>query len=281
MRFLLLILIAKKFLFFAIAQTDFYVKEKELIILIDSIRKAQSEEEKFLLSDALAIELETILADEKSMQYPFDSIKLISKIVAPDKTWRMFNWHIEDDKKQHKYWCIIQYKHQNKYRIVSLTDVSEDLKNPENKTFKAPQWYGAHYFQVFMPDKNTYILFGYNGKNNLISQKIIEILHFDNKGNIVFGNDVFVTPKGNLKRIIFEYSREVSMSLKYYDKNKIIVFDHLAPREPHLVNSKQFYGPDLSYDAFEYKNGKWQLVENIDVSKFVSSNKKVKYNTPE
>jgi hypothetical protein len=263
------------------SQINLKQKEQELVVLIDSIKKVSTDEEKFLLSDAIALELETILADEQSFSYPFDSLKLISKIIAPDNTWRMFNWHIEDEKKQQKYWAIIQYKYQNTYRVVNLIDAAEDLKNPETKILKAPQWYGAHYFKVFMLEKNKYYLLGYNGKSTIISQKIIEVMSFDNKGNIIFGDDVFVVEKGNPKRIIFEYSREVSMSLKYHDKYKTIVFDHLSPREPHLVNLKQYYGPDLSYDAFQYKKGKWELLQNVDVRKYVVENKKVKYNNPE
>lgn len=281
MRLLLLLFLLLAFSFNSTSQIDLKLKESELILLLDSIRKANTEDDKILLSNAFAVELELILAEENSMQYPFDSLKLISKIVAPDKMWRMFNWHIEDDKKQHKYWAIIQYKHQNKYRVVNLMDAAEDLKSPESKTLKAPQWYGAHYYNVFMPEKNKYYLLGYNGRSNIISRKIIEVMSFDNKGNIIFGDDVFITEKGSPKRMVFEYSREVSMSLKYYEKNKIIVFDHLAPREPHLVNSKQFYGPDLSYDAFEYKKGKWELLQNIDVRKYAVDNKKLKYNNPE
>ncbi len=281
MRLALLLFYLIAFNFNSISQVDLKQKESEIVLLLDSIRKVKTEDDKVLLSDAIALELELMLADENSMQYPFDSLKLISKISAPDNTWRMFNWHIEDDKKQHKYWAIIQYKHQNKYRVVSLMDAAEDLKSPESKTLKAPQWYGAHYFNVFMPEKNKYYLLGYNGKSNIISQKVIEVLSFDNKGNIIFGDDVFVTEKGSPKRIVFEYSREVSMSVKYHEKYKTIVFDHLSPREPHLVNSKQFYGPDLSYDAFQYKKGKWELLQNVDVRKYAVDNKKLKYNNPE
>jgi hypothetical protein len=281
MRLALLLFYIIAFNFNSISQIDLKNKEYELVLLLDSIRKAKTEEDKMLLSDAIALEIELMLTDENSMQYPFDSLKLISKITAPDNSWRMFNWHIEDDKKQHKYWAIIQYKHQNKYRVVSLMDAAEDLKSPESKILKAPQWYGAHYYTVFMPEKNKYYLLGYNGKSNIISQKVIEVLSFDNKGNIIFGDDVFVTEKGSPKRILFEYSREVSMSVKYHDKFKTIVFDHLSPREPHLVNLKQFYGPDLSYDAFQYKKGKWELLQNVDVRKYAVDNKKLKYNNPE
>ncbi len=281
MRSFLLFVFISVICFKSFSQIDLKQKEFELVLLLDSIRKVKSEEEKFLLSDAIALELELVLADENSMQYPFDSLKLISKITAPDNSWRMFNWHIDDDKKQHRYWAIIQYKHQNKYRVVSLMDAAEDLKSPESKTLKAPQWYGAHYYHVFMPEKNKYYLLGYNGKSNIISQKIIEVLSFDNKGNIIFGDDVFITEKGSPKRVVFEYSREVSMSVKYHDKHKTIVFDHLSPREPHLVNLKQFYGPDLSYDAFQYKKGKWELLQNVDVRKYAIDNKKLKYNNPE
>lgn len=281
MRYLILLIFIQAFLLNAISQIDFKQKESEIVLLLDSIQKVKTEEERFLLSDAIAIKLETILADESSMQYSFDSLKYISKITAPDNSWRMFNWHIEDDNKQHKYWAIIQYKQQNKYRVVSLIDNADDLKSPESKLIKAPQWYGAHYYSVFMPEKKIYILLGYNGKNINISQKIIEVLHFDNKGNIVFGDDIFVAEKGSPKRIIFQYSREVSMSLKYYEKNKTIVFDHLSPREPHLVNLYQYYGPDLSYDAYTFKKGKWELLKNVDVRKYAVDNKIKKYNNPE
>ena len=62
-------------------------------------------------------------------------------------------------------------------------------------------------------------------------------------------------------RVIFTYDAQISMTLRYDDKIKGIVFDHLIkikndPTEP--------YGPDGTYDALKIKKGKWLLVNDVD-----------------
>jgi hypothetical protein len=54
------------------------------------------------------------------------------------------------------------------------------------------------------------------------------------------------------------------MSLRYEEDRKRIVFDHLSPPDASLKGQTQYYGPDLSYDAYYWKKGRWQLRENID-----------------
>ena len=55
------------------------------------------------------------------------------------------------------------------------------------------------------------------------------------------------------------------MTIQYEEKAKRFVFDHLAPSKPIYQNQFEYYGPDFSYDALEYRKGKWVLVENVDV----------------
>jgi hypothetical protein len=260
---------------------DFFSKEKELNLLIDSMIKLRDADEILLLNETFAMELESCLNAPESFNYPFDSLKLITKITAPDKKWRMFNWHIEDSKRQFLHFAILQYKTEGVYKVFRFEDAASELQNPENKILKYTQWYGCHYFKVFMPDKSTYMLLGVNGSDFKLNRKVIEVLSFDNKGNPVLGAAIFKAEKGAPKRIVFEYAKEVSMSLKYFENKKAIVFDHLAPREPHLVNQFQYYGPDLSYDSYLFKGGKWEYEKDVDIKKFSTENKKVKYNNPE
>ena len=74
------------------------------------------------------------------------------------------------------------------------------------------------------------------------------------------------------KRIIFEYARQVSMGLNYDPKLNMIVFDHLAPPDIKLKGNFEFYGPDMSYDGYKLTNGRWKLVEDIEMKNPESEN---------
>ena len=69
----------------------------------------------------------------------------------------------------------------------------------------------------------------------------------------------------NKQRIIFEYSKQVSMMLNYLPDDSRIVFDHLSPPDPNLKGKFDFYGPDMSYDGFRLVNGRWRLTEDLEL----------------
>jgi hypothetical protein len=43
------------------------------------------------------------------------------------------------------------------------------------------------------------------------------------------------------------------------------VFDHLVPFNPWQKDDHKYYGPDYSYDAYNFENGRWRLSVNVDV----------------
>jgi hypothetical protein len=55
------------------------------------------------------------------------------------------------------------------------------------------------------------------------------------------------------------------MSLAWNSKMKMIIFDHLAPPNSSYTGNYAYYGPDFSYDGFRFEEGKWELVEKVDV----------------
>ena len=55
------------------------------------------------------------------------------------------------------------------------------------------------------------------------------------------------------------------MMLRFDEREELIVFDHLAPMEPKYEGDRSYYGPDFSYDALEFKKGKWILIENVEL----------------
>jgi hypothetical protein len=54
------------------------------------------------------------------------------------------------------------------------------------------------------------------------------------------------------------------MTLRFKSDSSI-VFDHLVPFSPEMIDNHQYYGPDYSYDAYYLENGLWRLTINVDV----------------
>jgi hypothetical protein len=55
------------------------------------------------------------------------------------------------------------------------------------------------------------------------------------------------------------------MLLHYIPDQNLIVFDHLSPPDPKMKDQKDSYGPDLSYDGYRQKGGRWIYVDNLDM----------------
>ena len=67
-----------------------------------------------------------------------------------------------------------------------------------------------------------------------------------------------------MDRLVFEYSAELSSSIRYNAQLKMIVFDHLAPLHPLYHGNYQFYGPDGSYDGLRFIEGIWVREDDVD-----------------
>jgi hypothetical protein len=53
------------------------------------------------------------------------------------------------------------------------------------------------------------------------------------------------------------------MSLNYDDARNRIIFDHLSPESQSMEGFREFYVPDMSYDALKFANNKWVLEEDV------------------
>jgi hypothetical protein len=135
-------------------------------------------------------------------------------------------------------------------------------------TLATNQWYGAVYYQIVpvVGIKDPYyILLGWKGKNLQSNSKVVETMFFKD-GKPFFGRQALEqSPKSNLfnSRVIFTYTKDANMMLRYLKNDKMFVFDHLVPQSKALEGMFDLYAPDLSYDTYKYKSGKWVIIENI------------------
>ncbi|MDB5016096.1 MAG: hypothetical protein JWQ84_928 [Mucilaginibacter sp.] len=207
-----------------------------------------------------------------SFLYPFDSVKSINIINSPDNRFRIISWPIVNLDGSYRFYGTVQINTGGSLQMYPLNDFSPDTKNPEDTLTDNRTWFGAEYYRiipVYSP-KLYYVLLGWKGNNVKSTKKVIEVLSFkDNKP--VFGLPVFDGNGKIRKRVVFEYNRNVSMLLKYVPDQNLIVFDHLSPPDPKLKNQHDTYGPDLSYDGYRLKNGRWIYVDNLDMRNVSSS----------
>jgi len=202
-----------------------------------------------------------------SFNYPFDSLKSVSIINSPDNRFRIFSWHVMNQDGSYRFYGTIQMNTGDKLLMYPLEDYSPLLKNPEDSVTDNHKWYGAQYYKIIRVDaaRPYYVLLGWKGNTVKSTKKVIEVLSFDRNDKPMLGMPVF---NGNTKardRVVFQYTRQASMLLRYIPDQHLIVFDHLAPPDKRMKDQFESYGPDLSYDGYKLMNGKWKFVENLDM----------------
>jgi hypothetical protein len=282
------------------AQNDeFRRAEDSLKKYLHHVHYGNSDTEKYEYNELFKKTLANILKDERSYKYPFDSLKKVARLYAPDESFRIFNWNLALENGTYEYFGFIQVKAGNglDYRVYPLTDRSSEIEAPELMLLSNERWYGALYYKIIQSkykDKQYYTLLGWDGNNALSRKKIIDVLSFKNTGKPQFGAAIFkkYKEKDRNVRIIFEYSAKATMTLRFekqylhvisqskdksnkVDKVKaepMIVFDNLVPLDtrlgpehPDLVGQYQFYVPETNVlNGFILKEGRWYFVKDVD-----------------
>jgi hypothetical protein len=230
---------------------------------------AQSDEAKLGASEALAVALEDAFVHPESFVYPFSELKNVGFVNSPDKAIRIVNWNVPLNDETHHYEGFVLLapdKKTGKMRWERLRVSDRNITKPESKYLSADQWVGALYYEIVpvRQGKHTlYTLIGWQGYNKMITRKVIDVLDVSGR-NIRFGAPIFKMDKSSPKRLIFEYNREVQMSIRYKEKERMIIYDHLSPIQPGLEGNPAFYGPDLSFDALVWEKDKWVHKSNVD-----------------
>lgn len=269
--------------------------ENEMKELQSTVFGSKKEAERFEANKKFIKLWEQILRNPASMQLGFDSIKGVSKLMPDDKKFRIITWNIFKNDGTQAYFGFIQVNNTKtqksglfkkitttQYEVFQLIDVSGTVKSPETYQGTPNKWFGMLYYDQIISCDGYYTLMGWDGNDNLIQKKFIDILFFKSDGTPIFGKDVFKIPKKSPKRIMYQYSSEIAMSMKYNDKRKQIVLSHLAPKDEGstLEGQYQYYGPDGSFDAYEQSKDRWVLKEDIDIRNEKSKNDNVKKPDP-
>lgn len=253
--------------------------EAELKVIQKKVFFSKKENERIEGNKEFLTVWSRIINDPKILEYPFDSLKEISVLSPRNKKFKLITWNLFKDDGTHAFFGFLLVnndkriktgflKHEiiHEYDALTLLDRSATVKTPETYVGTTDKWFGMLYTQLIECD-GYYTLIGWDGNTKMTQRKFIDVLYFRADGLPIFGKDVFKLSRKNPKRMMFEYSSDISMSVKYVEKRKQIVYSHLASKQEGTLLDGQFqyYGPDGSFDALELKKDKWVTLEDIDV----------------
>jgi hypothetical protein len=206
---------------------------------------------------------------KNSFLYPFDSVRGISKIYAPDSTFRIFTWDMQFDEYYSRQKGAIQMRTKDgSLKLFPLRDVSEFTDKPVDSARTRHNWIGAIYYNIIRTQhqgKNYYTLFGLDNNSIRSTKKWIEVLTFDQKNEPVFGGPVFsyandTVPKKLQNRFGIEYKKDARVLVNFIDELDMILVDHLVS-ENNEPESAWTMVPDGDNEAFKWENGKWLHID--------------------
>ncbi len=219
--------------------------------------------------EAFIPKLVRALKTTNSFYFPFDSLQTISIKYPKDSTFRIFTWLQETDNGFFRHHGAIQMNTPNgSLKLFALIDSSDAMANQDTITSNQA-WYGCLYYNIVQThffNQEYYTLCGWDGNNPRSQKKLLEMLTFKN-GQPVFGGPYFSFEEDSAKRptqnrFFLEYKKEASVTLNYYPDMDEIVYDHLIS-ESNEPSRKYTYVPDMDYEAFKWKNGKWVHIDKI------------------
>jgi hypothetical protein len=250
-----------------------YLKKKEdsLAQLGRQIVEAEEAADRFRADSQFTRILVRSLRVPNSFYFPFDSLATISRLYAPDSTFRIFTWQVSRDADLHRRHGAIQMRTADgSLKLFPLIDRSIIIKNQEDTVTNNEWWIGAIYYKILKNvynNKSYYTLLGYDENSIRSTKKRIEVLSFDVKGNPVFGGPFFTFDKDTIRKPIqtrysIEYKKNGNARIVYDDDLNMIIYDHLIS-ESNEPAKKYTYIPDGDYEGFKWVNGKWLHIEKV------------------
>ena len=208
---------------------------------------------------------------KKSFLYPFEDVLGVSKLYAPDSTFRIFTWQVTIPTVQARKRGAIQMRTADgSLKLIPLRDVTEFTEYAEDSVRDRSNWIGAVYYNLIKTTwqgKPYYTLFGIDDRGFSTKRKWIEVLTFDEAGQPRFGGNYFdfsqdTSGRKPHDRFQLAYKREANVAANWDEDQKMILFDHLVSEsgQPDLPYTLV---PDGDSEGFKWEKGRWVHVDKV------------------
>ncbi|UEG49524.1 hypothetical protein LK994_12860 [Ferruginibacter lapsinanis] len=245
-------------------------KEDSLKVYSTKLIQAINAKDRFNADSVFTKMLVRALKINGSFYYPFDSLETISKLYAPDSSFRIFTWQmVISDNVIRQHGAIQMKTYDGSLKLFPLIDKSDITVNPADTVSDNKGWIGAVYYKIIQKrssNQNYYTLLGYDENNIRSTKKVIEVVTFTSDEPI-FGGRYFsfeedTVFKSSKSRYIMEFKKSAGARLAYDEDLDMIIVEHLES-ESNQPEKKWTLIPDGDYEGFKWKNGKWVHIEKV------------------
>jgi hypothetical protein len=229
-------------------------------------------EDRMIADSAFTKTLVRGLQIKHSFYFPFDSVLGVSKLYAPDTSFRIITWNISYDDYYHRQRGAIQMRTADgSLKLYPLRDFSEFTTAPEDSVRSRANWIGAMYYNMIKTQykgKNYYTLFGFDNNSAQSSMKWMDVLSFDERNEPVFGAAPFFSYKNDTAakkdkhRFGIEFKKGTRVLVNYIPDMEMILVDHLVSEsdQPELPFTLV---PDGDQEGYKWENGKWLHIDKV------------------
>ncbi|OJW53700.1 MAG: hypothetical protein BGO55_01055 [Sphingobacteriales bacterium 50-39] len=245
------------------------VQEDSLKVLSDSLINAGDPAVRLRADSQFIRTLVRSLKMKNSFYYPFDSLAGISRLYAPDSTFRILTWQYKrDDLLFLQEGAIQMNQPDGSLKLYPLFDVSMFTAKPLDSIRTRRNWIGAIYYRIIEKSyqgTNYYTLLGFDDFTRSSNKKWMEVLTFSRSGEPVFGGPYFSFQDDSIRKPVqyrynIEYKKDATTRFNYDPQLNMVLFDHLVP-EGDEPERKDTYIPDGDFEGFKWQDGMWVHVE--------------------
>lgn len=248
---------------------EFRLREDSLKVFADSLVNADLPSTRFRADSQFVRTLVRSLKLPYSFYYPFDSLATISRLYAPDSSFRIVTWQFKKDDLMYLQEGAIQMNQPDgSLKLFPLFDVSMFTAKPLDSVRTRKNWIGAIYYKIIQKTyegRKYYTLLGFDDYSETSNKKWMEVLTFSPQGEPVFGGPYFSFRDDSVRKPVqyrfnIEYKKEAATRFNYDPEMDMVIYDHLTP-EGNQSDKKDTYIPDGDFEAFQWKDGQWLHVE--------------------
>lgn len=241
------------------------VERARLVVNLKALGTAPNDAYQDSLNKVIKADLRTLLDADNGLTVRFDSIP-ITRVDATDGAFRLCTWNLPRADGSQQYEGFLVQRTERGQTLFELRDMTPKIPSPEVPELGPDKWYGALYYDVVPVKKGSttyYTLLGWKGYSRSQTQKVIEILSFKN-GKPRFGAPLFGKGKLKAMRKVFGFSAQATMTLRYDKNMEGILLDHLSPSRADMEGQREYYGPDMTQDAYFWHKGEWWYGPDMD-----------------
>ena len=266
------------------AKVNLEEAESALVKLLDAVRTANNDKVRNEHNESFKVLLTQTLKDKAAFDYDFSKLEMCTQ-KAPDNSFRLFNWNVANDNYTHQYYCFVAFKNPKtkEMQVEQLRDRTNEISKVETRQLYGTHWYGALYYEIIPVKKGKskfYTLLGWKGHDKLTTQKVIDVISISSKGIIKLGAPIFKMNRSVQRRVVFKYSSDYVMSLKYNAKDKEIIFNKLQAADGRMEGKTPFIGPMLAFEGLRLEKGRWIYEKDVEVKAKKDAKDKL-HNIPE